>query len=397
MQAATLRQQAALAEADYPTALLTSGASWECPRPRIASRRKTCPNGTSRRSEICWPRRRRRPAYAAGRADLRSARHHGRPRRRGVDSRGAGSGQGRQDAQPDDRPIYQRDDLGTIGVGFRAWSDVPVLNTGEPLVKQRFAELHARQAALDQAGARPAGGPSRAGSLRAGAPGWSPPADQSLWRKWRPRSVASKISTAPARPTCSGSLPPARPTCKAFAPARLAQRAGAGGRQRDGRHRFAAARRAAGRGPLKSSDETAGQCPNFATAGNSWGRDFGLFTLGAMLTFRPARACTQPSIGNFPRIMPPSWDPAVTSFAGNQRLLREAPLRATIPRQSTGSRANWPRNGAPIGSKQGAPQACSGPDWPDPHLREGRVTGYTLASSLLGRPAGKRAGWRQFT
>jgi outer membrane protein TolC len=48
-------------------------------------------------------------------------------------------------------PYYQRDDLGTTAFGFRAWSDMPIWNTGEPLVRQRFAELRARQTTLEQA------------------------------------------------------------------------------------------------------------------------------------------------------------------------------------------------------------------------------------------------------
>jgi cobalt-zinc-cadmium efflux system outer membrane protein len=47
-------------------------------------------------------------------------------------------------------PYYQRDDLGTTAIGFRTWTDVPVINTGEPLVRQRFAELRARQETLEQ-------------------------------------------------------------------------------------------------------------------------------------------------------------------------------------------------------------------------------------------------------
>jgi len=47
-------------------------------------------------------------------------------------------------------PYYQRDDFGTVFVGFRSQFDVPVANTGRPLLRQRQAELAQRRVALRQ-------------------------------------------------------------------------------------------------------------------------------------------------------------------------------------------------------------------------------------------------------
>jgi outer membrane protein, heavy metal efflux system len=47
-------------------------------------------------------------------------------------------------------PYYQRDDFGTVFVGFRSQFDVPVANTGRPLLRQRQAELGQRRVALRQ-------------------------------------------------------------------------------------------------------------------------------------------------------------------------------------------------------------------------------------------------------
>ncbi len=51
-------------------------------------------------------------------------------------------------------PYYQRDDLGTTAIGFRSWTDVPVVNTCAPMVRQRFSELRSRQQAYEQAQVR---------------------------------------------------------------------------------------------------------------------------------------------------------------------------------------------------------------------------------------------------
>ncbi|HWC88958.1 MAG TPA: TolC family protein [Pirellulales bacterium] len=47
-------------------------------------------------------------------------------------------------------PYYERDDLHTTYFGFRAQSDVPVMNNGMPLVRQREAELRQRSAVWQQ-------------------------------------------------------------------------------------------------------------------------------------------------------------------------------------------------------------------------------------------------------
>ena len=47
-------------------------------------------------------------------------------------------------------PYYQRDDLGTITAGFRSWNEIPVINSGKPMVRQRAAELRTRQQVFEQ-------------------------------------------------------------------------------------------------------------------------------------------------------------------------------------------------------------------------------------------------------
>ncbi|HEV3021123.1 MAG TPA: TolC family protein [Pirellulales bacterium] len=48
-------------------------------------------------------------------------------------------------------PYYQRDDFGTVFVGFRSQFDIPVANNGRPLVRQREAELSQRRVVMGQA------------------------------------------------------------------------------------------------------------------------------------------------------------------------------------------------------------------------------------------------------
>jgi cobalt-zinc-cadmium efflux system outer membrane protein len=47
-------------------------------------------------------------------------------------------------------PYYQRNDSGTTFFGFRAQMDLPVINTGNPLVNQREAEMHQRSMGWQQ-------------------------------------------------------------------------------------------------------------------------------------------------------------------------------------------------------------------------------------------------------
>ena len=47
-------------------------------------------------------------------------------------------------------PYYQRTESGTTYLGFRAQSDIPVVNNGLPLVRQREAELTQRYAVWQQ-------------------------------------------------------------------------------------------------------------------------------------------------------------------------------------------------------------------------------------------------------
>ncbi len=51
-------------------------------------------------------------------------------------------------------PYYQRTDGGATLWGFRAQTDLPLLNSGQPLVRQRAAEVNQRQAAWQQLFAR---------------------------------------------------------------------------------------------------------------------------------------------------------------------------------------------------------------------------------------------------
>jgi outer membrane protein, heavy metal efflux system len=152
MQARASRQQAELAEANYQTALLdlSRQLAWPpavplAPNENLTGWRWTAlahllaeqpgPPAVDRLDDLIAGR----PDVMAARADLASSR--------------AALGLAKAGKIPNLTigPYYQRDDTGTTGIGFRAWSDVPVVNTGEPLVRQRLAELHARQQALDQA------------------------------------------------------------------------------------------------------------------------------------------------------------------------------------------------------------------------------------------------------
>ena len=51
-------------------------------------------------------------------------------------------------------PYYQRDDFGTTFLGFRGQIDVPVMNNGQPLVRQRVAERQQRDVVCQQLQAR---------------------------------------------------------------------------------------------------------------------------------------------------------------------------------------------------------------------------------------------------
>jgi cobalt-zinc-cadmium efflux system outer membrane protein len=155
MQAGTLRQQAALAEANYQTALLDLRRQLGMPPTADCEPAEDLPQwqwaelGELLAAAPAAPCCDRLQELVAGRPDIMAARAD-------VASTRAALGLARAGKIPNLTigPYYQRDDLGTTAVGFRAWSDVPVVNSGEPLVRQRFAELRARQAALDQAQVR---------------------------------------------------------------------------------------------------------------------------------------------------------------------------------------------------------------------------------------------------
>jgi len=47
-------------------------------------------------------------------------------------------------------PYYQRTESGTYYYGFRTQNDIPVINNGNPLLRQRLAESRQRQVMADQ-------------------------------------------------------------------------------------------------------------------------------------------------------------------------------------------------------------------------------------------------------
>jgi outer membrane protein TolC len=51
-------------------------------------------------------------------------------------------------------PFYGRDSSGTLNIGFQAQTDVPVVNSGKPLVGQRTAEMRQQQIVWEQLRAR---------------------------------------------------------------------------------------------------------------------------------------------------------------------------------------------------------------------------------------------------
>ncbi len=83
-----------------------------------------------------------RPDVMAARADLAAAR--------------ANAELARASRRPNVQagPYYERDDFGTTYLGFQAQSDVPVINTGTPLLRQREAEINQRMAVWQQLNAR---------------------------------------------------------------------------------------------------------------------------------------------------------------------------------------------------------------------------------------------------
>jgi cobalt-zinc-cadmium efflux system outer membrane protein len=150
--------QARLAEANYQTALLdlrrqlnlpidvpleiagnladwqwlspASGGwhTWRCTNPNLAG------DGMNQLSDLVAGR----PDVMAARADLAAAR--------------ANAELARASRRPNVQagPYYERDDFGTTYLGFQAQSDVPLINTGTPLLRQREAEVNQRMAVWQQ-------------------------------------------------------------------------------------------------------------------------------------------------------------------------------------------------------------------------------------------------------
>ena len=88
--------------------------------------------------EIAWQLAAARPDVLAAQSDLDAAR--------------ANMNLARANKMPDLQigPYYQKTDGGATLWGFRAQADLPVLNTGQPLVRQRMAEINQRQTVWEQ-------------------------------------------------------------------------------------------------------------------------------------------------------------------------------------------------------------------------------------------------------
>ncbi len=155
------RRQARLAEANYQTALLDlrrqlniplstpidvvddlTQIAWQSAMPEHLLEAK-CPNAPIRVSRDGAPRAvsdlvAGRPDVLAARADLSAAR--------------SAASLARASRVPDlvIGPYYQRTESGTYYYGFRTQNDIPVINNGMPLLRQRQAEARQRQAIADQ-------------------------------------------------------------------------------------------------------------------------------------------------------------------------------------------------------------------------------------------------------
>jgi len=186
IQARTARRQAQLAEANYETALLDlrrqlgmpldaplhlseNLTAWQwypvplgqpCPPSPLASALAHLPPPTSRNqaaeSEAAGFRSPAEPLPTAAIDAMVAARPDVMAARADVDLARSALGLSQANKTPNVLigPYYQRDDLGTTAIGFRSWTEVPVVNTGAPMVRQRFSELHSRQQAFEQAHVR---------------------------------------------------------------------------------------------------------------------------------------------------------------------------------------------------------------------------------------------------
>ena len=88
--------------------------------------------------EIAWRLAGARPDVLAAQSDLDAAR--------------ANMNLARANKTPDLQigPYYQKTDSGATLWGFRAQSDLPIVNSGQPLVRQRMAEVNQRQTVWEQ-------------------------------------------------------------------------------------------------------------------------------------------------------------------------------------------------------------------------------------------------------
>jgi outer membrane protein, heavy metal efflux system len=154
------RQQARLAESNYRTALLDlkrhlnlpiamafepagdlSEWEWLSPLPPQTPRAnpsEAADYASETATSVAASLTASRPDVLAARSDLAAAR--------------ANAGLARSSRRPDLQigPYYQRTESGTTYLGFRAQTDIPVLNNGMPLVRQREAEVRQRHAVWQQ-------------------------------------------------------------------------------------------------------------------------------------------------------------------------------------------------------------------------------------------------------
>ena len=152
------RRRAALAQTNYQTALLDLRRQLNLPlsmplslsgnltdfqfNPAAsAALGKDAPESESPAvdlQETAWQLAAARPDVLAAQSDLDAAR--------------ANMNLARANKMPDLQigPFYQKTDGGATLWGFRAQSDLPILNTGQPLVRQRMAEINQRQTVWEQ-------------------------------------------------------------------------------------------------------------------------------------------------------------------------------------------------------------------------------------------------------
>lgn len=144
LDARSTRQQQRIAEANLQTALLDL-------------KRQLClPPDCNITLDTAIFRWNWKPAPATELASLAASRPDVMAARADADTARANAGHANGSRTPDliIGPYYQRDDFGTVFLGFRGQMDVPVINNGVPLLRQREAELCQRTMAAQQLATR---------------------------------------------------------------------------------------------------------------------------------------------------------------------------------------------------------------------------------------------------